>query len=88
MRYQQDLQVKLRDRLRKLMTANHIVAAHEVRLVVEWISRQPPLRSILTGGERAESDLDVTSWLASIPGMRGQLSWASSTEAGRTTPGR
>ncbi len=43
MRYQQDLQVKLRDRLRKLITAKYSAAAHEVRLVVEWIDDRPPL---------------------------------------------
>ena len=83
MRYQQDLQVKLRDRLRKLMTARYSVAAHEIRLAVEWINGQPMLKSILSEAEGVEPDLEVKSWLDSIPQMQGQLSWTSGTEAGR-----
>jgi hypothetical protein len=57
MRYQQDLQVSLRDRLRRLLTSSHEDASHEIRLVTEWIDSQPALRAILAEAEQAESGL-------------------------------
>ena len=45
MRYQQDRQVSLRDRLRRLMVASAEDESSEVRLVTGWISQQPALRA-------------------------------------------
>jgi hypothetical protein len=57
-RYQEDLQVNLRDRLRRLMVASAEDAAHEVRLVADWIGQRPALRAILAEAEGAEPGID------------------------------
>jgi len=53
MRYQQDLQVHLHERLRRLLAASHEDASHEIRLVTDWINGQPALRAILAEAEQA-----------------------------------
>lgn len=85
MRYQQDLQVSLRDRLRRLLVANCEDAGHEVRLVTDWIERQPALRAILAEVERAEPDLDhgLGPALVQGGGLARSFRWPSQTEAGR-----
>jgi hypothetical protein len=86
MRYQQDLRVSLRDRLRRLMVANWEDAGHEVRLVTDWISAQPALRAILAEAERAEPGVDRDSLVNALQGAGGmarQFRWPSEKEAGR-----
>jgi hypothetical protein len=70
-RYQQDLQVKLGQRLRALMTAGFSTPTHEVRMVVEWIERQPALRAILTDASRVEPDLPFDSFYNALAAWRG-----------------
>lgn len=82
MRYQQDLQVGLRDRFRRLMTARHDTYSHETGLVISWISAQAPLRSVLTDIETAPAEGDFDAWMAQM-GDHGGMSWASRTEKGR-----
>ena len=81
MRYQQDLQVAIRDRLRKLMVANGRDAAREIRYVADWIAGQPALRSILTAADRAERDIDFGTWEENLRQRR--IEWPTNTEAGR-----
>jgi hypothetical protein len=86
MRYQQDLRVNLRDRLRRLMVANWEDAGQEVRLVTDWIAGQPALRAILTEAELAEPGLDHDSLVAALQGTGGlarHFRWPSEKEAGR-----
>ncbi|MCU7727063.1 hypothetical protein ODJ79_25330 [Actinoplanes sp. KI2] len=85
MRYQQDLQVKLRQRLRRLMTAGFGAASHEVRLAVDWIESQPALRTILAEAALAEPNLDFEAFHQSFANLRGHLTWPSRTEEGRAT---
>jgi hypothetical protein len=84
-RYQQDLQVKLRQRLRKLLTATHGSASYEVRQAVTWIESQPVLRAILADAALVEPDLDAEAFHRSFERMRGNLTWPSRTEEGRAT---
>jgi hypothetical protein len=83
-RYQQDLQVRMRDRLRRLMIANFTNAGHEVGLTVDWIGKQPALRAILAEADAVEPDLDFEQFLTALQ-SHGVFSWPSRTEQGRTT---
>jgi hypothetical protein len=89
LRYQQDLQVNLRDRLRRLLVADCEDAGHEVRLVTGWIEQQPALRAILAEAERAEPDLDRDGLGNALSqggsGLGRSFRWLSQTEAGRAT---
>lgn len=87
MRYQQDLQVSLRERLRRLMVADCGDASHEVLLVTGWIDSQPALRAILAEAEQAEpgllQDALVTALQNGGSGLGRQFRWPSRTEGGR-----
>lgn len=81
MRHQQDLQVALRERLRRILTQHYGLAGHEVRLVVDWVKKQPALRAALAEAEQIEPDLDFAAFLSRLNGR--DLSWNSTTEEGR-----
>ena len=84
MRYQQDLQVHIHERLRRLMAADPEDASHEIKLVTDWIERQPALRGILAEAGQAEQDLDPQALLAALTnGSRTFFHWPSQTEEGR-----
>lgn len=87
MRYQQDLQVSLRDRLRRLLTAASEDAGHETRLVTGWIDQQPTLRALLAEAERTEPSLDPASLITALRegggGLGRNFQWPSQTEEGR-----
>lgn len=83
MRYQQDLQIGLRERLRRLMVTDFSTVTHEVRLVVDWINKQHAILAILTGTQHAEPDLDHDAFCTSVS-SRGHNGWPSATEEGRT----
>lgn len=87
MRYQQDLQVSLRDRLRRLLVADSEDAGHETRLVTGWIEQQPTLRALLVEAERAEPGLDPDGLITALEqggtGLSRSFRWPSETEAGR-----
>lgn len=80
-RYQQDLQVTLRDRLRQLLTAHHQDFAHQVDLTTAWIKRQPALIAILAAAERVEPELNYEQWIKNFE--RRELSWPVRTEEGK-----
>lgn len=88
MRYQQDLQVSLHERLRRLLVATGEDASHEVRLVTRWLDQQPAIRAILAEAELSAPGLSSDA-LASVllNGGRGlgrqAFRWPSQTEAGR-----
>ena len=88
MRYQQDLQLSIRERLRRLLVAGAEDASHEIRLVTDWIDRQPTLRGILAEAERAEPGLDpaalVSVFTDGQTGLNRGFRWPSRTEDGRT----
>jgi hypothetical protein len=87
MRYQQDLQVSLRERLRRLMVVGAEDASRETRLVTGWIEQQPALRAILAETELAEPGLDPDSLISALRnggrGLSRRFEWPSQTEAGR-----
>lgn len=83
MRYQQDLQVGLRERLRRLMTQGHSTYSHEVGLVIDWIEKQTLLRLILDSAQENSPDISVDSWLELCATNR-RLTWPSGlSEEGR-----
>ncbi|MFD1663701.1 hypothetical protein ACFSL4_37470 [Streptomyces caeni] len=84
MKYQQRLQVAVRERLRKLMTAPFSSAGHEVHLAVTWINSQPALRSLLEEAARREPDLDRERFHTGLT-RSGRFFWPSRTEEGRAT---
>jgi len=87
MRYQQDLQLSIRERLRRLLVAGSEDAIHEVHLVTDWIDRQPTLRAILAEAERAEPGLDPAALVSALEdggtGLNRGFRWPSRTEDGR-----
>lgn len=83
MRYQQDLQVALRERLRRLMTAHHQDFGHQLDLTTEWIGKQSALMAILTAAERVEPDLDHEKWTKKLTDR--DLNWPVRTEEGKAT---
>jgi hypothetical protein len=82
-RYEQDLQVSIHERLRRLLAANHEDASHEIRLVTEWIDRQPVLRAILAEAGRVEPGLDPQALVAALTDGSRTFRWPSQTEDGR-----
>jgi hypothetical protein len=83
-RYQQDLQVDLRERLRRLIVADPSDAVHEVSLTVNWIGQQPTLQALLAEAEAVEPGLDAGIFSTAIRQHQG-FRWPSETEAGRAT---
>jgi hypothetical protein len=83
MRYQQDLQVSIHERLRRLMTADPEDASHEIRLVTEWIDGQPALRAILAEAGQAEPELDPQALVLALTDDTRTFRWPSRTEASR-----
>jgi hypothetical protein len=82
MRYQQDLQVMLRDRLRRLMTTGFETYVHEVNLIASWMNGQPAVRGVLDEIATAEADVSVAEW-KSLCGTHRGLAWPTTTEPGR-----
>lgn len=83
MKHQQNLQVNLRERLRRLLMSHSNEAGHEVRLTVEWINKQVVLTALLTEASQAEPELDYGAFEAALGGSRGSVPWTSRTEDGR-----
>ncbi|NEA68989.1 hypothetical protein [Streptomyces sp. SID12488] len=84
MKYQQRLQVAVRERLRKLMTAPYSSASHEVHLAVTWINSQPALKGLLEEASQAEPGVDRERFRAGMTRGR-RFVWPSRTEQGRAT---
>ena len=85
MRYQEDLQVAVRERFRRLMITTFSSAGHEVSLTVDWISSRPALVAILTEAEAVEPDLDFDSFRTTFNDYGTTFTWPSRTEAGRAS---
>lgn len=82
MRYQQDLQVALRERFRRLMTTGYATYAHELGLVCDWMRCQPAVRGVIAEFASAEQDFDPNEWIKTLQG-HSKLQWPTTTEAGR-----
>lgn len=83
MRYQQDLQVALRERLRRVLSAHWEDFDHELDLTTAWLNKQPALMAILTAAEGVEPDLDYDAWTKTFEER--ELTWPVRTESGKTT---
>lgn len=81
MRWRQDLQVKLRERYRRLYSTSTQGLAQELDLVVAWISSQTALTSCLQEARQMEQIPAVEPWLLGI--TRGHWEWPTKTEQGR-----
>ena len=86
MRYQQDLQVSIRERLRRLVTADPEDAGHEIRLVTDWIDEQPALRAVLAEAGQAEPELDPAALGARAHEWRHGLSAVPLAKPDRSRP--
>jgi hypothetical protein len=84
MRAQQDLQVSLRERYRRLLVAGYRSFPNEAAMTRNWIQAQPPLAAILAEAASVEPDLDVEGWRQGLS-ARTRWVWPSATEAGRAT---
>ena len=84
MRYQQDLPVALRERLRRLLTAHWEDFNHQLDLITAWISKQAALMAILTSAERVEPGLDHAEWINMLAADR-RFDWPARTEEGKAT---
>jgi hypothetical protein len=80
-KYQQDLQVKLQERYRRLYKAGSNAYEHEARYLCEFIRSVPSLSFLVDAIERSEPDLDPAQWKAD------HIGWNNfglpPTEAGR-----
>lgn len=82
----QDIQLALRQRYRRLLSAPGPSYDQELILVVGWIRNQPALGGILAEAELAETVTGVDEWLATFNGYHGYgVSWPSETEEGRAS---
>lgn len=72
-------------RLGRLAETRTRYGCHEVRLTVDWISKQPLLLSILTEAELAEPDIDVDRFDETLRNASGGFEWPTGTESGRAS---
>jgi hypothetical protein len=84
MKYQQDLQVAVRERLRRLVTVPWTSAGHEVHLTVTWLTAQPALHGLLAEAAQQEAGPDLQKFKEGFD-YSTQFSWPTRTEAGRAS---
>ncbi|MFF1819830.1 hypothetical protein ACFVWG_21190 [Kribbella sp. NPDC058245] len=84
MRYTRDLELKLRDRLRRLLASRPSQGGHELILVAQWIQDQPALRGVLGEAATVEANVDLTKFIKSMFDNY-ELRWPTTSEAGRAT---
>lgn len=82
MRYQQDLQVQLRERYRRLMTSDHRHGQDELVLVTGWINKQSALRSIIAEAEKVSPKIDIDDFKETMR-TTGDTRWVSDSEEER-----
>jgi hypothetical protein len=85
MRYQQDLQVQLRDRYRRLITSGYHNGPATLALVVGWIKQQQALQAIIAEAERASPEIDLVDFKQSM--RQQEVRWVSDSEAEQATFG-
>jgi hypothetical protein len=85
MRYEEDLQLKVRERYRRLLTSNYTAWGTTLKVTRDWILGQRPLTLLLTEAARAEPDLDPPTWVSETIGNQGFSDWPHTTEDGQAT---
>jgi hypothetical protein len=89
MRRQQDLQVKLRERLRRLLVVDCGGYDKALKLTRQFIASDPLLVGLLAEAARAEPELDVKGWVDEVAQPGGAWGagpdWPHETEAGQAT---
>lgn len=65
MRFNEGLQVRLQERYRRLYKANWQSYRSHAKYLVDWLSKQPALVSILDAVDRSEPEFDPETWLNS-----------------------
>ncbi|WP_329051231.1 hypothetical protein OG738_03795 [Amycolatopsis sp. NBC_01488] len=63
MKYEQNLQVKLRDRYRRLYKTGQDAYVTECRYLRSFVLKSPALRAIVESAERADPGLSVEDWI-------------------------
>jgi len=81
MRFQESLQVQLRNRYRRLYKSDYGSYASELRYMRTWLDAQPALKAIISAIERSEPDLDADDWYGALERHSG-IDWPNS-ETGR-----
>lgn len=79
MRYEQNLQVKLRERYRRLFKTSHDGYATECRYLRDFILRVPTLKAIVESLQEFDRSLDAHQWIADKFDFRG-YEWPDSEE--------
>lgn len=82
-RRQEDLQVKLRERLRRLLVADHESYLPQLRLTRDFLASDPLVASLLAEAALAEPGLDIDAFIELM--KQRQLAWPHTTEGGQTT---
>jgi hypothetical protein len=85
MNRQQDLQVKLRERLRRLLTSDAASIEAGARLVRDFIEGDPLSSALLAEAAEREPDLDISAWVASIKAGDRHAPRTYKTEEGHAT---
>jgi hypothetical protein len=80
-RFEQNLQVRLRERYRRLYKTDFSVYGRELGYFQNFIMSTPVLRAIVESLERVEADLDAEKWVSENFTYQG-YDWPPS-EAGR-----
>lgn len=81
MKYQQNLQVRLQERFKRLFKADYNIYPREVQYFVDFVDKTPALRSMVQMIERSLPDLDPAAWVQQHFGHR-EYDWPDS-EIGR-----
>lgn len=86
MRANEDIQIKLRERYRRLLTSDHDSYIHTAQLVRDFINSDALLLNLIDEAAAVEPDLDTKLWLDAVAdGYGNGPRWSSSTEAGQAT---
>lgn len=86
MRLNEDTQIKLCERHRRLLTSDHDSYVHNAQLVRDFIDSDALLSNLVAEAAAVEPDLDPKAWLEVVTDGYGDgPRWSSSTEAGQAT---
>jgi hypothetical protein len=84
--HQQDLQIKLRERLRRLLVADMDSWLPTLRLVRDFLQGDALLKALVEEARRSEPELDSDKWVQSLNGaggFGGGIDWPHRTEGGQ-----